>query len=133
MTLVNRMLERAPETVEDLLPEEMVIWSDNSNEETWYYLAVQEATNSHIPERKEGHTVPGLSFEYESWVEIIENPDWAQLEKDLIKAMSKSNSELSFIPAEHLQTPLHYGLQRSIPLPLKQYQAAWQIQTLPVK
>jgi len=82
MTLVNRMLERVPETVDDLLHDRMIRWEDNADPDMWYYLAVQEATNSHIPEYKAGRIVPGLSFEYESWVEITQNRDWVQYERE---------------------------------------------------
>jgi hypothetical protein len=118
MTLVNRMLKRAPETVDDLLTDEMVTWSDNANTDAWYYLAVQEATNSHIPERKEGQIVPGLNFEYEHWVE---NHNSAQLEKTL----SSSDSKLSFAHTAYLQNSAHNKLQRAIPMPLREYKAAW--------
>ena len=72
MTLVNRVLHRLPETEHDLL-EYMVIWPDNMNVDAWYYLAVQEATNSHDYIRK---TDPI----YESWTEFIEPYDWSLLE-----------------------------------------------------
>ena len=72
MTLVNRVLHRNPETEADLLPE-MVIWNDNRDENAWYYLAVQEATNSHDYHRKnDGH---------EKWDELEAVPDWSALEK----------------------------------------------------
>ena len=71
MTLVNRILKRVPETEDDLLNDDMVKWADNSDPTAWYYLAVQEATNSHIPEYKTGRFVPGLLFEYEHWVEMM--------------------------------------------------------------
>ena len=45
MTMINRVLNREPEDEGDLLPD-MRVWSDNQPG-TWYYLAVQEATNSH--------------------------------------------------------------------------------------
>ena len=46
MTLVNRVLNRLPEKSEDLL-DDMIKWPDNADASVWYYLAVQEATNSH--------------------------------------------------------------------------------------
>ena len=51
MTLVNRVLNRQPETEDDLLPN-MTVWTDNANPKARYYLAVQEATNSHYYEFK---------------------------------------------------------------------------------
>lgn len=70
MTIVNRMLDRIPENETDLLPE-MNIWSDNFPG-TWYYLAVQEATNSHTYIRKNSG--------YETWVAMLEDPDWTQFQ-----------------------------------------------------
>ena len=90
MTLVNRMLERVLETNDDLLYDVMVRWSNNSDEGAWFYIAVQEATNSHIPEFKAGMTVPGLAFEYEKWVQMTENRDWSLLEKEWSTASSAS-------------------------------------------
>ena len=73
MTLVNRVLNRQPETEEDLLPN-MTVWTDNANPKAWYYLAVQEATNSHYYEFK-------TNSQYEKWTELRETRDWSQLEK----------------------------------------------------
>ena len=38
----------------------------------WYYLAIQEATNSHDYERTTGI--------YETWIQLRETPDWSQYE-----------------------------------------------------
>ncbi|MBQ3054738.1 MAG: InlB B-repeat-containing protein [Oscillospiraceae bacterium] len=46
ITLINRMLERTPKSKESLHVD-MVTWLDNSDEDAWYYLAIQEATNDH--------------------------------------------------------------------------------------
>ena len=73
MTLVNRVLNRQPETEDDLLPN-MAVWTDNANPKAWYYLAVQEATNSHYYEFK-------TNSKYEKWTELRETRDWSQLEK----------------------------------------------------
>ena len=73
MTLVNRVLNRQPETEEDLLPN-MTVWTDNANPKAWYYLAVQEATNSHYYEFK-------TNSQYEKWTELRETRDWTELEK----------------------------------------------------
>ena len=72
MTLVNRVLHRIPEFDTDLL-NGMVEWSDNMDKKMWYYLAIQEATNSHDYELKENPM-------YETWVEMLENRDWTELE-----------------------------------------------------
>ena len=73
MSLVNRMLNRKPETAEDLL-ENMTKWTDNADTNAWYYLAVQEATNSHYYEYKE-------NSQYEKWTELRETRDWSELDK----------------------------------------------------
>ena len=73
MTLVNRVLNRQPETEDDLLPN-MTVWTDNANPKAWYYLAVQEATNSHYYEFK-------TNSQYEKWTELRETRDWTQLER----------------------------------------------------
>ena len=81
MTLVNRMLRRVPESVDDLLIDEMNTWPDNADTGVWFYLAVQEATNSHVPAFKD-KAVPGLQFNYEYWVAMIPDRDWAALERN---------------------------------------------------
>lgn len=73
MTLVNRVLNRQPET-EDDLPPNMTVWMGNANPKAWYYLAVQEATNSHYYKFK-------TNSKYEKWSELRETRDWTQLEK----------------------------------------------------
>jgi hypothetical protein len=88
MTLVNRVLERVPEEADDLLKNDMIHWPDNADQGMWYYLAVQEATNSHEPEFK-SKLVPGLAFNYEYWVDMIANPDWLSLETKWQQAYSK--------------------------------------------
>ncbi len=67
MALINRVLNRVPETVNDLLPD-MVTWPDNMNTSAWCYLDVQEATNSHDYERK--------SNGCETWTKLTKVPDW---------------------------------------------------------
>ena len=73
MTLVNRVLNRQPETEDDLLPN-MTVWTDNANPKAWYYLAVQEATNSHYYKFK-------TNSKYEKWTELRKARDWTLLEK----------------------------------------------------
>ena len=73
MTLVNRVLNRQPETEDDLLPN-MTVWTGNANPKAWYYLAVQEATNSH-------HYKFKTNSKYEKWTELRETRDWTLLEK----------------------------------------------------
>jgi len=80
MTLTNRVLGRVLKSAEDLIPGEMRTWSDNMNTNAWYYLAVQEATNSSVPDYYDDF-VPGLNFEYKAWKEMLDTPDWAALER----------------------------------------------------
>ena len=72
MTLVNRVLKRLPETEEDL-HDDMIKWSDNSDVSQWFYLDVQEATNSHYYQTKEN--------QFEKWTKLRETRDWTELEK----------------------------------------------------
>jgi len=50
----------------------MIVWPDNSDKTAWYYLPVQEATNSHTFEMKNNI--------YERWTSITEAKDWTQYE-----------------------------------------------------
>ena len=68
MTLINRVLCRMPETKADLL-DSMTKWPDNQPG-AWYYLAVQEATNSHTYEKKDS--------KYETWTALTAEPDWSK-------------------------------------------------------
>ena len=72
MTLINRVLNRIPETADDLL-DTMKKWSDNSDVSVWYYIPVQEATNSHNYNKKNNV--------YEKWTSLTENIDWTKYEK----------------------------------------------------
>ena len=74
MTLVNRVLNRLPEKSEDLL-DDMIKWPDNADASVWYYLAVQEATNSHDYSDKSN------ADKYEKWTKIRDARDWTLLEK----------------------------------------------------
>ncbi len=72
MAMINRVLQRLPESKADLL-DGMIQWSDNADTSKWYYLAVQEATNSHYYELK--------ANQHEKWTKLRENRDWTELEK----------------------------------------------------
>ena len=72
MTLINRVLQRLPETADDLL-DDMTVWPD-CQPNAWYYLAVQEATNSHDFDRKDDGV-------HESWTALTEAPDWSSTSK----------------------------------------------------
>ena len=68
MTMINRVLNRLPEDEDDLL-DGMNVWPDNRPGD-WYYLAVQEATNSHDFTRK--------GDVHEHWTKLTADPDWSQ-------------------------------------------------------
>lgn len=70
MTMINRVLNRIPEDESDLLAG-MNTWPD-CNHGDWFYLAVQEATNSHDFKHKAGN--------YETWTGMNKNPDWTRYE-----------------------------------------------------
>ena len=71
MTMINRVLNRLPQSEDDLL-DGMNIWPDNQPG-AWYYLAVQEATNSHDFNRK--------GDVHEQWSKLTVDPDWTKYEK----------------------------------------------------
>ena len=62
MAMINRVLGRLPESEKDLLSG-MKTWPDNADPSAWYYLTVQEATNSHSFERKEDGV-------HERWIKL---------------------------------------------------------------
>ena len=70
MTMINRVLNRIPEENGDLLSS-MNVWPD-CNPGDWFYLAVQEATNSHDYKHKAGN--------YETWISMKQDPDWTRYE-----------------------------------------------------
>ncbi len=73
MTLINRALNRLPETKDDLLGN-MFTAPDNTDTTAWYYIAIQEATNSHAYEVK-------ADGKHEKWISLTQSPDWTALEK----------------------------------------------------
>ena len=70
VTMINRMLNRLPEDPSDLLPG-MNVWPDCGPGD-WFYLAIQEATNSHDYRHKAGS--------YETWTGLNADPDWPRYE-----------------------------------------------------
>ena len=70
VTMINRMLNRVPEDPSDLLPG-MNVWPD-CRPGDWFYLAIQEATNSHDYRHKAGS--------YETWTSLNADPDWTRYE-----------------------------------------------------
>ena len=69
MAMVNRATGRAPASTGALLSG-MKTWKDNADTARWYYLDVQEATNS--------HTYTGAPTE--TWTSLTATPDWSQYE-----------------------------------------------------
>lgn len=69
MAMVNRATGRAPKSTGALLSG-MKTWKDNADTARWYYLDVQEATNS--------HTYTGALTE--TWTSLTTTPDWSQYE-----------------------------------------------------
>lgn len=68
MAMINRATGRAPKSADAFLPG-MKIWIDNTADK-WYYLDVQEATNSH------SYTVKGS----ETWTALTSDPNWSLYE-----------------------------------------------------
>lgn len=69
MAMVNRATGRAPKSAGALLSG-MKTWKDNADTARWYYLDVQEATNSHTY----------LGAPTETWTSLTATPDWSQYE-----------------------------------------------------
>lgn len=69
MAMVNRATGRAPKSTSALLSG-MKTWKDNADTARWYYLDVQEATNSHTY----------LGAPTETWTSLTATPDWSQYE-----------------------------------------------------
>lgn len=74
MVLINRMLHRIP-PLDGGMTLSVLPWKDNPKD-AWYYLDVQEATNSHTYERDSGQSP-------EIWVSLIQDRDWTALEYKL--------------------------------------------------
>ena len=68
MAMINRATGRAPKSADAFLPG-MKTWIDNTPDK-WYYLDVQEATNSH------SYTVKGS----ETWTALTSDPNWSLYE-----------------------------------------------------
>ena len=76
IAMINRTLDRRPH--EDHLLEGMTTWPDNMDTDAWYYVDIQEATNSHDFDPSE--LVEGEA-QYEIWTELLPEPDWTALER----------------------------------------------------
>ncbi|MCL1788516.1 MAG: S-layer homology domain-containing protein, partial [Defluviitaleaceae bacterium] len=81
--LVNRALGRLPETADDLLPG-MQLWPDNMNQSAWYYLYIQEATNSNLHELKEDGV-------HKTWTQLVSPRNWRALERPYSSPWDISN------------------------------------------
>ena len=76
MTLVNRALERVPSDEDHLLSKRVMLTFPDCKSSDWFYIAVQEATNSHTYERAATEKTGD-----EQWTAPRANRDWTQLEK----------------------------------------------------
>ena len=70
VTMINRVLNRMPKD-KDALHEDMKVFVDNADTNAWYYLAIQEATNSHEYKKDKDGV-------YETWTDVLPARDWAQ-------------------------------------------------------
>ena len=82
MTIMNRVLKRAPHKDHLLSERYMITFTDNMDTTKWYYADVQEATNSHTYRMSGG---------YEEWEEILPIRDWAAFETMWSNANSAKN------------------------------------------
>ena len=72
MAMINRVLDRHVENVEDLLPD-MNVWSDNMDTSNTFYFDIQEATNFHECQRIDNSP-------NEKWTVKLEDIDWTVYE-----------------------------------------------------
>ena len=82
-TLVNRLfsfakldLSEAPAKELRLLSRSIMLTFPDNNPGDWYYIAIQEASNSHEYQRSVYETTGD-----EMWTKLIDNVDWTKLEK----------------------------------------------------
>ena len=80
VTLVNRTLNRHPHN--DGLHKDMLVWPDNMDTSKWYYADMQEATNSHEPDKNQS------TADKEYWGKMLPIRDWEALEKQWSNANS---------------------------------------------
>lgn len=76
VTMINRVLERVPAKESRLLSRSVMLTFPDNKPGEWYYIAVQEASNSHTYQRSAYETAGD-----EMWLRLIENVDWTKLEK----------------------------------------------------
>ncbi len=76
VTMINRVLERVPAKELRLLSRSIMLTFPDNNPGDWYYIAIQEASNSHEYQRSVYETTGD-----EMWAKLIDNVDWTKLEK----------------------------------------------------
>ena len=75
VTMIDRVLERVPKDESRLLPHETMLTFPDCRPGQWFYIAVQEAANSHIYERAASE-----QHGDERWKDLRDNRDWTRLE-----------------------------------------------------
>lgn len=75
VTMIDRVLERVPKDESRLLPHETMLTFPDCTPGQWFYIAVQEAANSHVYERAANERSGD-----EQWKELRDNRDWTRLE-----------------------------------------------------
>ena len=78
--IVNRMLGRRPHEDHLLDEEDMNMWPDNSKD-AWYYVDIQEATNSHTYSWTVEKDESGKYRTVEDWTAKEPDPDWVEIEQ----------------------------------------------------
>ena len=76
VTMINRVLERVPAKELRLLSRSIMLTFPDNKPGDWYYIAIQEASNSHEYQRSVYETTGD-----EMWTKLIDNVDWTKLEK----------------------------------------------------
>ncbi len=75
VTMIDRVLERVPKDESRLLPHSAMLTFPDCTPGQWFYIAVQEAANSHIYERAANE-----QHGDEQWKDLRDNRDWTMLE-----------------------------------------------------
>ena len=75
MTMINRVLERVPSVESHLLSYNAMLTFPDCQSGQWFYIAVQEATNSHTYERAASEKNGD-----EQWIALRANRDWTQFQ-----------------------------------------------------
>ena len=74
--MINRVLDRVPAKESRLLSRSIMLTFPDNKPGDWYYIAIQEASNSHEYRRSVYETTGD-----EMWTKLIDNVDWTKLEK----------------------------------------------------